>query len=151
MKSIFTLLLFAILITSCKSGPSSGQVKDDISDTEDVQEDELRGERIFSGRVIDRRKKKIAYAAVKLTINDVDCAYAYTDDKGKFEIKVPDQSTIMDGGHMEIVFKGYVRKKINVEDFVYNKSIVLSKKGQIVTKVDYKIFYDEVKKCRGEL
>lgn len=143
MKSILLFLIAGTLLISCKS-----QQKTEIVN-EDENIEEITSEELFSGKVIDKKKNKLPYVAIKLVINNTSCKRAYTNEDGEYQFLI-NPSKIKDNSYFEVVYKGFVKKEIPYADVVKNSTIVLSTKGEVVTRTDYRIYYEAVRNCEGE-
>ncbi len=139
-KIVFFCGCFLFLI-SCKFNENSGNNTEKetiVTDTKELKS--------IQGKVVDRKGKRIAYAAVKLYLDEDDCMNAYTDNEGLFKFKV-DELRIKDQSHFEVVYKGYAIKMLSLRNFVNDRSIILDKKGKLVSVVDYRVFYESIKSC----
>ncbi len=135
-KSIF-FCVSLIFLFSCKS---KGENKENGASVSPVKL------RVIKGKVVDDKRKEIAFAAVKLYLDDNDCMNAYTDNDGAFEFEV-DELRIKDQTHFEVVYKGYAINMLSLRNFEEKKPIALSKKGNVVTTADYHVFYESIKSC----
>lgn len=141
MKKITIFCVCALLFVSCKSNENSrsNNEKDNVlSESEELK--------TIQGTIKDRKGKKIAYAAIKLYLDDDDCMNAYSDQEGHFEFKL-DELRIKDQSHFEVVYKGYAITMLSLRNFADNKPIILSKKGKVVSTADYHVFYESIKSC----
>ncbi|GAA4274512.1 carboxypeptidase-like regulatory domain-containing protein [Aquimarina gracilis] len=138
MKKVTVLFTCVLLLVSCKSKENNNQENNTLLKSEELK--------TIRGTVVDKKGKKIAYAAVKLYLDDDDCMNAYTNDDGYFEFKL-DELRIKDQSHFEVVFKGYAITLLSLRNFVDNKPIILSKKGEVVSTADYHVFYESIKSC----
>ncbi len=143
MKSVLLFLLAGMLLISCKSQQKTEVINED----EDIEE--ITSEELFGGKVIDKKKNKLSYVALKLVINNTHCKRAYTNEDGEFQFLI-NPSKIKDNSYFEVVYKGFVKKQIPYEEVVKNSTIVLSDKGEVVTRTDYRIYYEAVRNCEGE-
>ncbi len=132
-----------VLFVSCKFGENKKNGNN--TDESFTIPQELR---TIQGTVLGERKKKIAFAAVKLYLDDGDCMSAYTDDNGFFEFKV-DELRIKDQSHFEIVYKGYAEHLLSIRNHDNSKPIILSKKGKVIPAADYHVFYESIKSCNN--
>ncbi len=141
MKKIIIFCASVLLLISCKSKENSGS--NNGEDNVLSKSEELK---TIRGTVADKKGTKIAYAAVKLYLNDDDCMNAYTNDDGYFEFKL-DELRIKDQSHFEVVYKGYSKTLLSLRNFVNDRSIILSKKGKVISTADYHVFYESIKSC----
>ncbi|MBQ0735906.1 hypothetical protein [Aquimarina celericrescens] len=141
MKKVTVFCLCLIFLASCKSkGNSEG---DNEADVNLIESKELK---IISGKVVGEKRKPIAYAAVKLYLDEDDCMHAYTGDDGSFEFKL-DELRIKEQSHFEVVYKGYAINFLSLRNFKNDGSIILSKKGKVVPAAEYHVFYESIKSC----
>lgn len=143
MKKIIILCLGLLFLISCKSEGNSKKNKE--TDSNLMNTPVLK---VVQGKVVDNKRKAVAYAAVKLYLDENDCMSAYTDENGLFKLKV-DELRIKDQSHFEVVYKGYAVNMLSLRNFTEDKPIVLSKKGKTISVVDYRIFYEDIKKCKN--
>lgn len=143
MKKIIIFCLSLIFLVACKSKENSEQSSDTKGDIVVSPEP-----RVINGKVLDNKRKKVAFAAVKLYLDEDDCLYAYTDNNGAFEFKV-DELRIKDQSHFEVVYKGFAVNMSSLRNYEKDKAVVikLSKKGTVVPIADYNIFYESIKSC----
>ncbi|RZS99031.1 hypothetical protein [Aquimarina brevivitae] len=144
MKKIALLLLAGILVLSCKTQENSSNT-DVITEGEDFSFEE---DIVIGGTVINKKREKISYAAVKLIVNDEKCISTSTDKKGKFEIFV-DPSKLTDESFLEIVYQGYSKKVVSKENAIKWNSFTLREEDSIVTIVEYRRYYDVMKDCNN--
>ncbi len=140
MKKSLIFCVCLLLLGSCKTKENS---KSNGSDENFTNNNKLREIR---GKVVDVKGKSIAFVAVKLYLDENDCMNAYTDDEGNFDFKVG-ELRIKDQSHFEAVYKGYAINFLSLRNFEENKPIVLSKKGELVSVTDYRVFYESIKSC----
>ncbi len=141
MKKIVVFCLGLLFFAACKpKGNSSNKNASDLNAEEIIEYREIKG------TVQDQKRNKIAYAAVKLYLDEDDCMYAYTDDNGSFEFKVG-ELRIKDQSHFEIVYKGYAINMLSLRNYKESTPIVMSKKGKVVPLAEYNIFYESIKNC----
>lgn len=98
------------------------------------------------GKVLKPDNTSISLVAIKLTLNDSECIYAYTSFDGTFSMQV-DKSKITENSQLEIVIDDYARKIISFQEFFQSNEIVLDKKGKLVTYEEYRSFYETIKSC----
>jgi len=144
MRTILLLLFTAIFLVSCKS-QQKGEVVNGNETIENITEDEL-----LTGKVLTGRKKKMQYVAVKLVVDDNTCMKAYTDEDGLYDFLI-NPSKMKEDSYFEFVYKGYVKKQVPYTEIAKNGKITLSKKGEVVTTTDYRIYYEAVRSCKDEL
>ncbi|WP_128755264.1 hypothetical protein [Aquimarina sediminis] len=144
LKRIIIFCISLVFLISCKSKGDSNKKNQNGESHTGVPELS-----VIRGKVIDSKKQKIAYAAVKLYLDEDDCMSAYTDVDGFFELTV-DQLRVKDQSHFEVVFKGYAINMLSLRNFTEDKPIILTKKGKIVSVADYRIFYESIKKCANK-
>jgi len=143
MRSVL-LLVIIIFLGSCKSQQKSEPISG--SETiETITEDEL-----LTGKVLDKRKKKMQYVAVKLVVDDNTCMKAYTDKDGLYDFLI-NPSKLKESSYFEFVYKGYAKKLVPYSDIAKNGTVTLSTKGEVVTSTDYRIYYESVRSCADEL
>ncbi len=138
-KSIFFCLGLVLLI-------SCNQVKGKKNNSESERITMPQELRMIRGKVVDSKRKKVAFAAIKLYLDDDDCMNGYTDNDGSFEFEV-DELRIKDQSHFEVVYKGFAVNMLSLRNFEEKKPIVLGKKGELVTAADYHVFYESIKSC----
>ncbi len=137
MRKIVVFGLCMVFLISCKSKENS-ETNSDSSISHEL--------RIIKGEVVDEKRKKVAYAAVKLYLDENDCMSAYTGDDGTFEFKV-DELRIKDQSHFEIVYKGYAEYLLSLRNHKEETPIKLSKKGKVIPAAEYHVFYESIKSC----
>ncbi|MCK8522753.1 hypothetical protein M0D21_14300 [Aquimarina sp. D1M17] len=139
MKKIIVFCLSFVFLVSCKSnGNSDGKSTDGIELPKEL--------RVIKGKVVDRKKKKVPYAAVKLYLDDNDCMYAYTGEDGSFEFEV-EELRIKDQTHFEVVYTGFAKNMLSLRNFENGGSIVMSTKGNVIPVAEYNVFYEAIKSC----
>ncbi|WP_066319503.1 MULTISPECIES: hypothetical protein [Aquimarina] len=136
MRKIIIFCLSFVFLTSCKSG-------NEKTDGDAVVSSDLR---VIRGKIVDSKRKSLGYVAIKLYLDENDCMNAYSDNEGLFEFKL-DELRVKDQSHFEIVYQGYATKLLSVRNFENDKSIILSKKGDVVSVTDYRVFYESIKSC----
>ncbi|WP_109300459.1 hypothetical protein [Aquimarina sp. AU474] len=141
MRKIVVFGLCLVFLVSCKSKENSETDTDTNSSVSTSEE-----LRVIRGEVVDERRKKVAYAAVKLYLDENDCMSAYTGEDGAFEFKV-DELRIKDQSHFEIVYKGYAEYLLSLRNYKEGTPIKLSKKGKVVPAAEYHVFYESIKSC----
>ena len=144
MRIILLLLITSIFFVSCKSQ----QKGEDINETETIEnitEDEL-----LTGEVRSNKNRRMQYVAVKLVVDENTCMKAYTDEDGLYDFLI-NPSKMKADSYFEFVYKGYVKKQIPYTEIAKNGKIKLSKKGDVVTTTDYRIYYESVRSCKDEL
>ncbi len=144
MKKVIIFCITLVLLVSCKFGenPKKGnETEENFTVSREL--------RTIQGVVEDGKGKKIAYAAVKLYLDEGDCMSAYTDTDGSFQFKV-DELRIKDQSHFEIVYKGYAENLLSIRNYDDSKPIVLSKKGKVIPAADYHVFYESIKSCANQ-
>ena len=143
MKKLVLVLLASVLVFSCKTQENSSTAIDNDSEDYSFEEDIVIG-----GTVINKKREKLSYVAVKLDVDDSKCISASTYKKGKFEIFV-DPSTLTDDSFLELVYQGYAKKVVTKENAIKWNSFTLREEDSIVTIVDYRRYYDEMKECNN--
>lgn len=143
MKKLVLVLLASVLVISCKTQENSSTTIENDSEDYSFEEDIVIG-----GTVINKKREKLSYVAVKLIVDDSKCISASTDKKGKFEIFV-DPSTLTDDSYLELVYQGYTKKVVTKENAIKWNSFTLREEDSIVTIVDYRRYYDEMKECNN--
>ncbi len=139
MKQLLLLAFTGIVLISCKTNQKGDSV--DGGNLEEIISDE-----ILTGKVIDNKRKKVGYAAIRLIIDESNCMSAYTDKDGLYAFTI-NPTKIKEDSYFEVVFKGFAKKVIPYKDVVANSTIRLTTKGTVITGTDYKIFYEEARKC----
>ncbi|MBP2832315.1 hypothetical protein J8281_08960 [Aquimarina sp. U1-2] len=141
MKKGIVILMSLIFLVSCKSRENSN----DNNDT-GKSSGQLENLKVIEGKVVDPKRKPIAYVAIKLYLDDNDCMNAYTSKEGTFQFKL-DEFRIKEQSHFEIVYKGYTIHYVSLRNFQNGKSIILNKKGEVVPAAEYHVFYESIKSC----
>ncbi len=139
MKQLLLLFFAGTLLISCKSNQKS-----EFTDENDIEE--IVSDEILTGKVIDRKRRKLSYVAIKLVIDSTQCMNAYTGEDGLYAFTI-NPAKIKDDSYFEVVYKGFVKKTIPYNEVVANNTIKLSSKGKVVTRTEYKIFYEEIRSC----
>ncbi|MDH7447530.1 hypothetical protein [Aquimarina sp. 2201CG14-23] len=144
MRSILLLFFIAMFLVSCKS-QQKGDPIDVNEDIGTIAEDEL-----LTGKVLGNRKKKMEYVAVKLVIDENTCMKAYTDKDGLFDFLI-NPGKMKEDSYFEFVYKGYVKKQVPYTEIAKSGTVTISTKGEVVTRTDYRIYYEAIRSCKDEL
>ncbi|KAA1244014.1 carboxypeptidase regulatory-like domain-containing protein [Aquimarina sp. RZ0] len=144
MKSVILFSLVSVFLISCKSQ----QGKETVNETESLEVlNEDQGKIIISGKITNKKRAKLAYAAIRLVIDTNQCVGTSSNTKGKFELAV-DVSKIKEDSYLEVVYKGYSKKVVPYTNFADGSAIVLDKIGEVISKIDYRIYYDGLQQCK---
>ncbi|MEW7291309.1 hypothetical protein [Aquimarina sp. 2304DJ70-9] len=141
MKKVIIFCITLVVLVSCKFGENTkngNEAEENFTVSHEL--------RTIQGTIVGEKKKKIAYAAIKLYLDEGDCMSAYTDTEGTFQFKV-DELRIKDQSHFEIVYKGYAENLLSIRNYDDSKPIVLSKKGKVIPAAEYHVFYESIKSC----
>ncbi|WP_299242235.1 hypothetical protein [uncultured Aquimarina sp.] len=148
MNKIFNILFIVLVFVACKTStkidpPEIQEVEDPIEIQDDFKP--LGTDQII-GQVKGEDNKNLQGVAIKFTLNKDFCVNAYSDFDGKFILQF-DKTLINDNSKVELLYEGFSKVIKPFNEFSKNNTVILDKKGDLINKEEYKIFYESIRSC----